>query len=66
MSPNLFPMRIRHPRALAVIASLLALQAFADATAANPQRYLNDVKVLSAPDMEGRGAGTKGIDSAAY
>jgi hypothetical protein len=28
-------------------------------------RYLNDVKVLSAPNMEGRGAGTEGIDRAA-
>src|SRR5215472_12341206 len=30
------------------------------------QRYLNDVKALSAPEMEGRGAGTKGIDRAAH
>jgi len=59
-------MRIRHFRALALIATLLALQAFADAPAANPQRYLNDVKILAAPDMEGRGAGTKGIDRAAH
>jgi hypothetical protein len=29
------------------------------------QRYLNDVKALSAPEMEGRGAGTRGIDRAA-
>ncbi|MBZ5573102.1 MAG: M28 family peptidase [Acidobacteriia bacterium] len=28
---------------------------------ADPQRYLNDIKTLSAPNMEGRGAGTKGI-----
>jgi aminopeptidase YwaD len=66
MSANLFPMRIRHLRALVLIASLLALQAFADAPAANPQRYLNDAKILAAPDMEGRGAGTKGIDRAAH
>ena len=59
-------MRIRHPRALILIASLLVLQAFADAPAANPQRYLNDVKVLAASDMEGRGAGTKGIERAAH
>ncbi|MFI5089298.1 MAG: M20/M25/M40 family metallo-hydrolase [Terriglobales bacterium] len=59
-------MRIRHLRALVLIASLLALQAFADAPAANPQRYLNDVKILAAPDMEGRGAGTRGIDRAAH
>jgi Zn-dependent M28 family amino/carboxypeptidase len=30
------------------------------------QRYLNDVKALSAPEMEGRGAGTKGIERAAH
>src|SRR5215469_12033504 len=30
------------------------------------QRYLEDVKALSAPAMEGRGAGTKGIDRAAH
>jgi Peptidase family M28/PDZ domain/PA domain len=59
-------MRIRHLRALILIASLLVLQAFADTPAANPQRYLNDVKVLAAPDMEGRGAGTKGIERAAH
>jgi PA domain len=62
----MFSMRIRHLRALALIATLLAVQAFADAPAANPQRYLNDVKVLAAPDMEGRGAGTKGIDRAQH
>jgi aminopeptidase YwaD len=66
MSPNFFPMRIRHLRALALTASLLAVQAFAEAPAANPQRYLNDVKVLAAPDMRGRGAGTKGISRAAH
>ena len=32
---------------------------------ADAQRYLADVKALTAPDMEGRGAGTKGIDKAA-
>lgn len=66
MSPKHFSMRIRHFRALALIASLLALRAFADAPAANPQRYLSDIKTLAAPDMEGRGAGTKGISRAAH
>jgi Peptidase family M28/PDZ domain/PA domain len=28
---------------------------------ADPTRYLNDVKALASPEMEGRGAGTKGI-----
>ena len=66
MAANLFSMRIRHFRALVLIASLLALQAFADTPAASPRRYLNDVKILAAPDMEGRGAGTKGIERAAH
>jgi hypothetical protein len=66
MGPNLFSMRIRHFRVLALIASLLALRAFADVPAANPQRYLGDIKALAAPDMEGRGAGTKGISRAAH
>jgi len=28
---------------------------------ADPQRYVDDIKALAAPAMEGRGAGTKGI-----
>jgi len=56
-------MRIRHSRVLVLIAALLAGHAFADAPA-SPQRYINDVKILAAPDMEGRGAGTKGIERA--
>jgi len=32
---------------------------------ADPKRYLNDVKALASPAMEGRGAGTKGIGLAA-
>jgi len=31
---------------------------------ADPARYLADVKVLASPEMEGRGAGTKGIERA--
>jgi hypothetical protein len=31
----------------------------------DPAKYLADVKTLAAPNMEGRGAGTKGIDRAA-
>jgi len=33
---------------------------------ADPTRYLNDVKTLAAPDMEGRGPGTKGIVKAEH
>src|SRR5579864_1999303 len=32
---------------------------------ADPKRYLDDIKALAAPVMEGRGAGTKGITLAA-
>ena len=32
---------------------------------ADPARVLNDIKTLSAPEMEGRGAGTKGLARAA-
>ena len=59
-------MRIRHLRVLVFAVILLGLQAFAEAPTVSPQRYLSDVKALAAPDMEGRGAGTKGIDLAAH
>ncbi len=32
---------------------------------ADAERYLNDIKTLASPAMEGRGAGTKGLDKAA-
>ena len=44
---------------------LLALRAVADNNPADPKRYLDDVKALASPVMEGRGAGTKGIALAA-
>ena len=53
-----------------IVQLMLALALFAGATPANvgsadSQRYLNDIKALTAPAMEGRGAGTKGIEKAA-
>jgi hypothetical protein len=51
--------------ALAVAFALLAARVVADADSADPKRYLDDIKSLSAPVMEGRGAGTKGIELAA-
>jgi aminopeptidase YwaD len=33
---------------------------------ADPTRYLNDVKSLTAPEMEGRGAGTPGLERAEH
>ena len=57
-----------HPVAqrIAILFLLLACAYVARAAApplpaADPQRYLDDIKALAAPAMEGRGAGTKGI-----
>ena len=57
-----------------VLTLVLALLACADVALAaapatppaDPQRYLDDIKALSAPAMEGRGAGTKGITRAEH
>src|SRR5271169_1812846 len=57
--------RIRRSTLCVVLAfSLLATAAAPSIGSADPARYLNDIKTLSAPDMEGRGAGTKGIERA--
>jgi Peptidase family M28/PDZ domain/PA domain len=50
---------------LAAALAFFALRVAAGADSADPTRYLDDVKALSAPVMEGRGAGTKGIARAA-
>jgi hypothetical protein len=50
--------------ALILVACLSAVAA-APITQADPTRVLNDIKALSAPEMEGRGAGTKGLARAA-
>jgi len=44
-----------------VAVALLSAAATAPVGQADPARYLNDIKALSAPEMEGRGAGTKGL-----
>jgi Peptidase family M28/PDZ domain/PA domain len=44
--------------------SLLATATGPSTGSADSTRYLNDIKTLSAPDMEGRGAGTKGLGRA--
>src|SRR5579863_6681006 len=45
-----------------------ALFASASTTApqADPTRYLTDVKMLASPEMEGRGAGSKGLTRAEH
>jgi aminopeptidase YwaD len=50
---------------LAVVFALLAARIAADTNSADPKRYWDDVKALASPEMEGRGAGTKGIARAA-
>ena len=45
----------------AVLAVAAAALAAASAPQADPNRYVNDVKALASPQMEGRGAGTTGL-----
>ena len=57
--------RIRRRALAAVLAfSLLATATPTSVGPADPKLYLNDIKTLAAPDMEGRGAGTKGLAKA--
>jgi len=54
--------RAKLHRFISIIAViLLAAAASAPTPQADPVRYLNDIQTLASPDMEGRGAGTKGI-----
>ena len=46
---------------LLLACAYVALAAPPPLPAADPQRYVDDIKALAAPAMEGRGAGTKGI-----
>jgi len=62
--PALRPTRWR-TAGLALALVFVAVRVAADADSADPKRYLDDVKALSVPAMEGRGAGTKGIERAA-
>ena len=56
----------RLPSCLLVIASTLLLAASAPVPQADPARYLNDIKSLASPEMEGRGAGSKGLTRAEH
>jgi aminopeptidase YwaD len=57
-------------RALLIVAifalSLIAADAPTTVGTADQQRFLTDVKTLTAPAMEGRGPGTKGLSKAAH
>jgi len=63
MSTSAKQFALRLPKTfLAFIAVVLwSAAATAPAGQADPARVLNDIKALSAPEMEGRGAGTKGL-----
>ncbi len=43
---------------------LLAATTIPSVAPADPARYITDIRILAAPDMEGRGPGTKGIEKA--
>jgi len=60
------PNRPRIHRLLLVLVPVFLLAATTPVRQADPTRYLNDIKALSAPEMEGRGAGTKGLSRAQH
>src|ERR1035437_9346717 len=62
----IMPNRLRLPRVLILLAAAIFLAASAPVQQADPARYLNDIKLLAAPEMEGRGAGTKGLTRAEH
>src|ERR1700721_4333646 len=51
---------------LLILAVVVLLAASTPVQQADPARYLNDVKSLASPEMEGRGAGTKGLTRAEH
>jgi hypothetical protein len=57
-------MLIRAYRLLFVLAVATALFAASPTRQADPDRYVNDVRALASPEMEGRGAGTTGLKRA--
>ncbi|MFY9905197.1 MAG: M28 family peptidase [Terriglobales bacterium] len=71
IAPRLFATTPTATKIIAIVISLLAitfLSAAAPPTipSADPQRYLDDIKALTTPAMEGRGAGTKGLTRAEH
>jgi Peptidase family M28/PDZ domain/PA domain len=58
---------LRLARVLSLLAILsITLLASPTVPTADPHRYLEDIKTLTAPDMEGRGDGTRGLTRAAH
>lgn len=62
----IMPNRLRFPRVPLLLAVAVFLAASMSVQQADPTRYLNDIKSLAAPEMEGRGAGTKGLTRAEH
>src|ERR1700692_4674654 len=62
----IMPSRSRFPRVLLLLAAAVFFAASTLIPQADPSRCLNDVKSLASPNMEGRGAGTKGLTRAQH
>ncbi len=58
--------RLRFPRVVLLLAAAVFLAASIPVQQADPARYLNDIKSLASPEMEGRAAGTKGLTRAEH
>ena len=54
-------MLTRINRLFAILAVAAALVAASSAPQADPNRYVADIKALASPEMEGRGAGSRGL-----
>jgi aminopeptidase YwaD len=59
--PGSSKMLTRVYRLFAVLAIAAALLTASSTPQADPNRYVADIKALASPEMEGRGAGTKGL-----
>src|SRR5215471_4794817 len=59
-------MLIRAYRLLFVVVVASALIAASSTRQADPNRYVNDLRALASPEMEGRGAGTTGLTRAEH
>jgi Peptidase family M28/PDZ domain/PA domain len=64
-SPKHLPLRLPTTFLALIAFALWSAAVAAPVGHADPTRYLDDIKALSAPAMEGRGAGTKGLARAA-
>jgi aminopeptidase YwaD len=56
----------KFPSTLLLAAAVTLLTSATSIPQANPTRYLSDIKSLASPEMEGRGAGTKGLTRAEH